>query len=180
MNYMNSLEDATRPQGDEFLIPSQTFSIVPMEEPSNQMQFQGFAREEQVFEPLPFKPSSVPSIPRTKPRKNLSPYNLFFQEERKVLLAEFPVRKNRKPKKSHGRVGFQEMARIIASRWRQVDPWRLEELKRRAAVDKERYIREMKAYKKGTPVTQSIDPAVNALAKDLDRNDIDYLLSVLQ
>ena len=188
---LNSLEDpAMRLHNQELLIPSQPSSAMSWDESSavydsNRAQFQDdhFSSSEQdnILEPLPFKPQTTTQAVLSKPRKNLSPYNLFFQEERKVLLAELPTRKKGKPRKSHGKLGFQDMARIIASRWRIVDPWRLEGLKKRAAADKQRYVREMKAYKKGSSVTQTqVDPAVCALAKDLGREDIDFLLSALQ
>ena len=191
MTHLNTLEESAYSHDNEvskdfdpFLVKSQPVRCISEDViKDSQVPIQVHSCGEHNFEPIPFQPQpSSQKLVVSKPRKNLSPYNYFFKEERERLLAALPVRKTGKPRKSHGKIGFQEMARIIAQRWREVDPWRLEELKQRAAADKERYVKEMKAYKKNrsvaTPAT--VDPSVRALAQELDRDEIDFLISALQ
>lgn len=54
---------------------------------------------------------------KDKPTRALSAYNLFFRDYRQKLLDELPVRPQGKPRRSHGKLGFQDMARIIGSQW---------------------------------------------------------------
>lgn len=191
MTHLNTLEEAVYSKGTEvnrgchpFLVKSQPLRCNSEDvTKGSQVPIQVHSCGEHSFEPIPFQPQPFPrKLGESKPRKNLSPYNYFFKEERERLLAELPVRKTGKPRKSHGKLGFQEMARTIAQRWREVDPWRLEELKRRAAADKERYVKEMKAWKKNrsvaTPAT--VDPSVRALSLELGREEIDFLISALR
>ena len=45
-----------------------------------------------------------------------------------------------------GKIGFEEMARVISKRWKQIDPDVLEEYKRRADEEKRRYSVQIEAY----------------------------------
>mmetsp|Transcript_1854 Transcript_1854/g.4076 ORF Transcript_1854/g.4076 Transcript_1854/m.4076 type:complete len:342 (+) Transcript_1854:89-1114(+) len=60
--------------------------------------------------------------PRTgkmdKPKRPLSAYNLFFQDERVKLLESLPQPKTNKNKKSHGKIGFAGLARTLADKWK--------------------------------------------------------------
>ena len=107
-----------------------------------------------------------------KPKRPLSAYNLFFQSERLRLLEQLPVRPTGKPRKSHGKLGFREMAVVIGSRWRALDDYSRSHFNERAKQDKERYKKEVamydqevKAYKQGkqdkapTPVTPTSVPS---------------------
>lgn len=167
-----------------------------------------FPVEQSNLEPLLLSPqkdisSQVDdSVKLQKPRRALSAYNLFFKQEREALLAELPVRSKGKPRRSHGKIGFQDMARVIANRWKNVDPERLQLLQRQADADKARYKKEMKAYKKQkamtatsdcptSPLTSSdacpssslgnaSDPAVVTLARELDQRSIDFLMDAFR
>ena len=86
----------------------------------------------------------------TKPKRPLSAYNFFFQNERKKLLNTMPTRPQGKPRRSHGKCGFAQMAKIIAKKWsdNEIDPKEkscFEELVRK---EKLRYKKEMALYKK--------------------------------
>lgn len=92
-----------------------------------------------------------------KPKRPLSAYNLFFQHERVVLLKNLPVRAQGKPKHSHGKLGFVEMARIIGYKWKRADkPTRMfyDVLANR---DRARYELEMEEYNKKQEATMQSD-----------------------
>ena len=82
-----------------------------------------------------------------KPKRNLTAYNIFFRDERQRLLSVLPVRDEGKPKYSHGKVSFQELARIVAQRWRRLSGNEREFYDGLAVQDKLRHSIEMKFYK---------------------------------
>lgn len=118
---------------------------------------------------------------KDKPKRPLSAYNLFFQEERKSMLSQIPnkisskdlivasedqqsspdsnidsVRKRKRIVK-HGKLGFEEMAKIIGSKWKDIEPERLSRYQEEANKDRERYKKEVETYnikqqKKESPV----------------------------
>ena len=81
------------------------------------------------------------------PRRALSAYNLFFQQERAVLLETLPVRESGKPRRSHGKIGFADMARVIGARWKAIKPERKAHFEILAIREKERYATELREYK---------------------------------
>lgn len=82
-----------------------------------------------------------------RPKRPLSAYNLFFQHQRQVLLEELPVRAAGKPKNSHGKMGFQEMAKLIGAQWRCIDDQTKAHFDALAAKEKERHTEAVKEYK---------------------------------
>lgn len=84
---------------------------------------------------------------REGPSRPLSAYNLFFQEERIHLLASLPVRPEGKPRRSHGKIGFADMAKLIGSKWKALTPQEKERFQFKASQERERYDREIKAFK---------------------------------
>lgn len=82
-----------------------------------------------------------------KPKRPLSAYNLFFQSQRQELLAQLPVRAQGKPKNSHGKCGFQELARIIGAKWRNLDNVSRNYFDKLAAIEKKKYDKAVKYYK---------------------------------
>eukprot|EP00977_Amphora_coffeiformis_P010146 scaffold2363_cov159-Amphora_coffeaeformis.AAC.8 len=88
-----------------------------------------------------------------KPKRPLSAYNLFFKQERIVLLESLPVRAEGKPRRSHGKLGFVDMARIISHRWKNIDERTKAYFDHLAHLERDRYDREMSTYhkQKGTP-----------------------------
>lgn len=118
--------------------------------------FQHVAAEEKSLDSFLCEPFAVLSStsPQTveeiqKPKRPLSAYNFFFQAERVHLLAQLPDRPGvRKPRKSHGKIGFQEMATVIGARWRALDDETRAYFNKLAANDKLRYKHEKEAYAK--------------------------------
>lgn len=82
-----------------------------------------------------------------KPKRPLSAYNLFFQSQRQELLVKLPVRAQGKPKNSHGKCGFQELARIIGAKWRSLDSGSRQYYDKLAAIEKKKYDKAVKYYK---------------------------------
>jgi HMG (high mobility group) box len=54
----------------------------------------------------------------------------------------------RKHRKSHGKIGFAELARTIAAKWKLVDPQLKERFERYSTIDKQRYRKDIDAYNK--------------------------------
>lgn len=92
--------------------------------------------------------STSPSKADDKPRRPLTSYNIFFKEQRRMILSEMPTRPEGKPRRSHGKIGFAELARLIASRWKAVDKDTRKYFDDLAAKDKVRYQNEMAVWKK--------------------------------
>lgn len=104
--------------------------------------------------------------PKDKPKRPLSAYNYFFKEERQKILKIVQnddteeVKKLNDPKnddyideemvgrlkKEGGKVSFDDMGKLIGSRWKNIDPDRLSKYSEMASEDAERYKEEMKSY----------------------------------
>ena len=73
--------------------------------------------------------------PRTKPKRALTAYNLFFKDQRQEIL-------------EHGKAGgFAMLAQTIAKRWKAISKDQYEEYAIKARADKSRYEKEMAAWK---------------------------------
>jgi hypothetical protein len=92
-----------------------------------------------------------------KPKRPLSSYNLFFQNERKEILKATPERDGVKPRRSHGKIGFADLARNIAANWKSIDPDSRARFDKLAAKDKERYKTEMDEWKKQQELQKQMD-----------------------
>lgn len=119
----------------------------------------------QELEALPVLPRLTPAVPISpvtttnittavitleKPKRPRTAYNFFFKDERQRFLDDLPVRPGCKSNKnSHGKIGFADMGRVIASRWRmlQKDAFQKDYYNTLAATDKTRYQLQMNAYK---------------------------------
>ena len=82
-------------------------------------------------------PTLLPS-PAIKPKRPLSAYNLFFHLERKKILEQATP--------GDPEIGFRDMARVIANRWKNVDSKYKMELTGMAKEDKVRYHMAMRRY----------------------------------
>ena len=104
-----------------------------------------------------------------EPKPPLSAYNLYFQLERKRILdgtdqANLPVtveelrvvslaHKNapkRIHRKTHGKIGFRDLARTIANRWKKLDKSTRQLLEEQAVEEKKEYAIRHKAWKSAT------------------------------
>ena len=92
--------------------------------------------------------------PKDKPNRPLSAYNLFFKSERAAMLgiqtpqhAETDTGK-RVHRKSHGKMGFAEMARGIGAKWKNIPEEQKKDFEKNASENKRRYAVEIAAWKK--------------------------------
>uniref|UniRef100_A0A6U3E7G9 HMG box domain-containing protein n=1 Tax=Entomoneis paludosa TaxID=265537 RepID=A0A6U3E7G9_9STRA len=85
-----------------------------------------------------------------KPKRALSAYNMFFQCERKRILKSLPkpVGKTKKGRKAKAQMGFTDMARMVAARWKTISKEDKMEYEYLAAMDGERYEKEMAEWKR--------------------------------
>ena len=83
------------------------------------------------------------------PKRPLSAYNLFFQEARKALLGDAytPSPAKRRHRKSHGKIGFTELAHIISQKWKTLDAGLKDQLQDQAAKNKSDYMAAVKQWK---------------------------------
>jgi len=98
--------------------------------------------------------------PKDKPKRPRSAYNYFFQQERQRILGFLardksiqmePVVDEGQEKrliKETGKVSFEEMGKIIGSRWKNLPNERLSKFTELALGDTERYKKEMVVYNK--------------------------------
>lgn len=98
--------------------------------------------------------------PKDKPKRPLSAYNFFFQQERKEIIARLPgdkaiendglteEQRRSRHRKTHGKIGFADLARTIADKWKSLGVSEKEIFESRANAEKERYQSELDAWKK--------------------------------
>lgn len=96
--------------------------------------------------------------PKDQPRRALSAYNIFFKHERQRILDDIPVpedgtsdekiprRAKRKSRNAHGKIGFENLAKLIGQRWQELGPDDVRVYKVLAENDKKRYQIAMDAY----------------------------------
>lgn len=126
--------------------------------------------------------------PKDKPKRPLSAYNLFFQEERNSILASLPSdsqqiddglteeERRRKHRKTHGKIGFADLARSIATKWKNCEPKSRASFEARAESEKQRYKVELAAWKKaqeGTVAASSSHkkiPSLDSTSSDKDHS----------
>jgi hypothetical protein len=89
------------------------------------------------------------------PKRPLSAYNIFFRKERQVLLGEdlasahvITDQSRRKHRKTHGKIGFAEMAKLVGQRWKKLDTTTKQGFEEQANREKARYFEHLDVWKK--------------------------------
>lgn len=156
----NFLQQATTGQLDAssfFNLPSTT-QAAPNAMPQQQQQ--------QLNLNDSLKKPAAPAASNKLPLRALSAYNFFFRDERdrivhggeyeltadkkKQMLAAHWFRdrtKKRRHRKTHGKIAFTELSRVISQRWKELDETTKAFYQQVAAEDLERYHRELDQYK---------------------------------
>lgn len=85
-----------------------------------------------------------------RPKRPLSAYNLFFQEERHRLLENLPSRfeaGSTKAKRSHGKINFKDLGKTIGARWKDLTPQEKSKYEKIAAESRSKYMKLSKKWK---------------------------------
>jgi hypothetical protein len=105
---------------------------------------------------------------KNKPKRPLSAYNIFFKEERQRILQSIPdeqavpsTDKRKRKKTPHGKIGFQDLARMIGKRWNELNNEELEYYRGRAFEDSERYKCELAEYSSTAQTTEKVSGNAN-------------------
>ena len=168
------------------LIPVNIMSM--MQQPQQQQQ------QQQLQPQLPQAEKKVEKIkepkakrkkPKDKPKRPLSAYNIFFKHERKRILESIPAAQNTveeneklnwpgKKRAPHGKISFENLAKTIGSRWRNLPVDEMQFFKGKAVEDLERYAEEMRAYDSRNSAAAMASSAeaneANDTSKKLKRN----------
>ncbi len=138
------------------------------------------------------KAKKIRRKPKDKPKRPLSAYNIFFKEERARILEEIPEGdgksdgsgggggstgkgKKKRKKTPHGKIGFENLAKVIGQRWQELTPDQVEYYKEKASGDMKRYKDEMELYlaKQDGPKkeVETVEGTLADLKEDIDGGD---------
>lgn len=112
-----------------------------------------------------------------KPKRPLSAYNLFFKYQREKILrtASQPLYK---PRRSHGKIGFADLARSVADEWKALDESAKKEFHERAATEKEVYERELEVWNHARVLSgRCSTPPVTSGIPVQTRDNLDFVYS---
>eukprot|EP00980_Cylindrotheca_fusiformis_P011434 scaffold2649_cov137-Cylindrotheca_fusiformis.AAC.9 len=130
--------------------------------------------------------------PKDKPNRPLSAYNLFFQQERAAMVGENNKNsadadnaaaaaaeeenqnesdegeksKRRVHRKTHGKIGFAEMARSIGAKWKVLPDEDKEVFEKQAAKEKERYAKDLALWKEQQKLKKIQEEEAKALQNE--------------
>jgi hypothetical protein len=112
--------------------------------------------------------------PKDKPNRPLSAYNFFFRSERTLMLgANAPSDEEERIKKrvhckTHGKIGFAEMARMIGGKWKALEPEKRKVFEDQAKEEKDRYAAEIAIWKEAQQGKSDDESSKDGLSKGLD------------
>jgi hypothetical protein len=112
--------------------------------------------------------------PKDKPNRPLSAYNFFFRSERTLMLgANAPSDEEERIKKrvhckTHGKIGFAEMARMIGGKWKALEPEKKKIFEDQAKKEKCRYAEELAIWKEAQQSKSDDESSKGGHSKGLD------------
>ena len=129
-----------------------------------------------------------------KPKRPLSAYNIFQHEREKIVsnAPDTPVTleslkidpkrkvKKRRHRKSHGKIGFADLARTIAEKWKTLDAESRAVFEACAAKEKERYADEIKNWKAFKKAEVAAEEEAAKKQAALSRAEMMYNASLLR
>jgi len=97
--------------------------------------------------------------PKDKPKRPLSAYNLFFQKEREAIVGSQKSKQEgkRRHRKAHGKIGFADLAKTIAEKWKNLDEESKAVYEEKASVEKARYKRELDIWIKKREMKKDLE-----------------------
>jgi HMG-box domain len=96
-------------------------------------------------------------IADVKPKRPLSSYNYFFKSERAEILKQLPeVGAEFKPRRSHGKIGFRDLALRISTKWKSLSADERSLFEDMAAADKMRYQNEKRKWNKSLKLKSKV------------------------
>jgi len=118
------------------------------------LAFDGTLNQPPSGKRTPTKKSSSYKKSRTKkpdgmPRRPLSAYNLFFKEQREIIIAERTAAlppDQLKGRRKTAKISFEELAKLIGGRWKAIDPMELQRFKSMAEEESRTYKIQMEQY----------------------------------
>jgi len=110
-----------------------------------------------------------------KPKRPLTAYNYFFKSERARLLGydedelDSQQKKKRKHRKTHGMIGFKELAHHVGETWKNLDSASKAIYQRKFEEDRKRYQQELQVWEKmkGEKSASSINEVSSDGSKDV-------------
>jgi len=114
------------------------------------------------------------------PKRPLSAYNIFFRFERQSLLGEEVAKDHkvnsqakRKHRKTHGKIGFADMARTISSKWKSMDPEEKKPFEVQAATEKQKYLIALEEWKKEQAEREAEEEIVRKVSAETKEEEED-------
>jgi hypothetical protein len=109
------------------------------------------------------------SKPKDRPKRPLSAYNLYFQQERQRILSEIPdvkasnelfrPKRRARPKIPHGKIGFESLAKEIGQRWQALNDEQINHYKSLATKEKIRYKEAMTIFREKNGINPKVSVA---------------------
>lgn len=120
------------------------------------------------------------NVQRQRPKRPLTAYNIYFSVERQRILDAIPDASgqsggsNRKMagRKPHGKIGFAELARDVARKWNRLNDEERRPYVEKAAIEKDRYQREMVRWRQYEQAKQAKEEALRSAHRQINQSTL--------
>ena len=89
-------------------------------------------------------PGPTAAHPTERPKRPLSAYNLFFRDQRELLLRALP---SSNKGRGHGKIGFRDLAKVIGARWKAIGLVEKELYEKTASQLRANYMEQLNKWK---------------------------------